>query len=159
MSNSLPNPSTSIGQEIKQQLFGYVKGRVVVACIVAAATYLVLRILKLPESLALALCVGVFDLVPIVGPAAALVVVMLVALIALGLNTAIIAGLALLLIQLVENWILEPVIIGKTTNLNPIVVFISVVFAVSIGGPIGAVLIVPLLIILKVVLTSLFPKS
>ena len=48
---------------------------------------------------------------------------------------------------------------GRRLTLNPITVFLSLVFWTWLWGPVGAFLAVPILIVALVAVTHLFPKG
>jgi predicted PurR-regulated permease PerM len=55
-------------------------------------------------------------------------------------------------LKLVDDFVVQPLAVGKTVNLHPMVVAIGIVVAGHLFGIIGMLLIVPLLGFLRVVL-------
>ena len=45
--------------------------------------------------------------------------------------------------QQIENVTLQPIVQGKTTNLPPLVIFVSVILGVGLIGPIGGLFAIP----------------
>jgi predicted PurR-regulated permease PerM len=58
-----------------------------------------------------------------------------------------------------EGHFVTPSIIGHRLTLNPLTVFLSLVFWTWLWGPVGAFLAVPLLIMALVVVDHLFPED
>lgn len=101
---------------------------------------------------------GVLNFIPYLGP---LVTTFL--LIFVGLTTfsepikVFISPGVYLLLTIIEGQILTPLIIGHKLDLNPVAVFLSLVFWGWVWGPVGMVLAIPILVSLKVVLQN-FPN-
>jgi predicted PurR-regulated permease PerM len=72
---------------------------------------------------------------------------------------AFIAPLLFLSMALLEGQVLTPSIVGRRFTLNPLTVFLSLVFWAWLWGPVGAFLAVPLLIMGMVVVAHVFPKD
>jgi len=87
------------------------------------------------------------------------------ALFAVGLVTfttlahALVAPLIFLALATLEGHFITPGIMGKRLTLNPLTVFLSLVFWTWLWGPVGAFLAVPLLIVGLVVIDHLFPDD
>jgi len=75
------------------------------------------------------------------------------------LGQALLAPLAYLAVATLEGHFITPSIMGYRLLLNPLVVFLALVFWSWMWGPIGALLAVPLLIVMLVVINHLFPKD
>jgi predicted PurR-regulated permease PerM len=54
---------------------------------------------------------------------------------------------------------MEPWLYGSSTGLSTIAILVSAVFWTWLWGPIGAFLAVPILIVLLVIVSHVFPKS
>lgn len=115
----------------------------------------VLSIFGLDFAIIWGVLVFLFNFIPTIGSAVALIAPVLMALIqsesvsyAL-LIAAVIAGL-----QTVFFNLLEPMIIGKRLNLNPVVILFSVLIWGFIWGIVGMLLSVPLTAIIKIVISN-----
>jgi predicted PurR-regulated permease PerM len=75
------------------------------------------------------------------------------------LSHALIAPLLYLAFTTLEGHFITPGIMGRRLTLNPLIVFLSLVFWTWLWGPIGAFLAVPILIVLLVISSHVFPKS
>jgi predicted PurR-regulated permease PerM len=75
------------------------------------------------------------------------------------LAQALIAPLLFLALATLEGHFITPSIIGHRLTLNPLTVFLSLVFWTWLWGPVGAFLAVPLLIVGLVVAEHLFPEE
>jgi predicted PurR-regulated permease PerM len=114
----------------------------------------------LPSPLAWAGLAFIMNFIPYLGA-----VLMELSLFAVGLVTfdtvthALIAPLLYIAMAIVEGQFVTPHIIGHRLLLNPMIVFLSLVFWTWLWGPFGAFLAVPILIIMMVVFNHLFPSE
>jgi predicted PurR-regulated permease PerM len=67
--------------------------------------------------------------------------------------------LAVIAANTIEGQILTPTILGRRLTLNPLVVFVAIVFWAWLWGPMGAFLAVPLSIILLVIFNHVVPAE
>jgi predicted PurR-regulated permease PerM len=81
--------------------------------------------------------------IPYVGSAIAMSVAILVALAAKGPWWTLVVVAMIVLIGQIEGHLLQPLIMAKQVSLHPIVVAVSVVSGMLLGGVIGAVVAVP----------------
>ncbi|MFI5958530.1 AI-2E family transporter [Cryptosporangium sp. NPDC051539] len=122
---------------------GYLYSRLVLALVSSLAHYIVLSILGIQYSVALALWVGlVSQLIPTVGTYLAAALPLIVALVADPVD-ALILLVFVIIYQQVENYLLQPRITARTLDLHPAVAFGAVLAGAAVLGPIGAVLAIP----------------
>ncbi|GAA0270917.1 AI-2E family transporter [Cryptosporangium japonicum] len=122
---------------------GYLYSRIVLALVSSLAHYIVLSILGVQYSVALALWVGlVSQLIPTVGTYLAAALPLLVALVADPFD-ALILLVFVVIYQQVENYLLQPKITARTLDLHPAVAFGAVLAGAAVLGPIGAILAIP----------------
>ncbi len=121
---------------------------------------IVLSIFGLDFAIIWGVFVFLFNFIPTIGSAIALIAPVLMALIqsdSIGyalLIAAVIAGLQTAFFNL-----LEPMIIGKRLNLNPVVILFSVLIWGYIWGIVGMLLSVPLTAIIKIVISNSESKN
>jgi|GEM_PF-1254001 len=103
-------------------------------------------------ALLLGIISGVLELIPTIGPALALIPAVVVALIFgsswIGVNHLVFAIIVLvfyLLVQLVENQVVVPRVLGDAVELPPLVVLVGVLVAGSQAGILGALIAVPVI--------------
>jgi predicted PurR-regulated permease PerM len=75
------------------------------------------------------------------------------------LGHALIAPLLYLAATTLEGHFVTPAVMGKHLLLNPLTVFLALVFWTWLWGPIGALLAVPILIVTMVTINHLFPRE
>lgn len=132
-----------IGHAALHSLGGYVRGTALIALVDAVLIGGSLFVLGVPLALALAVVVFIGAFIPIVGASAAGIIAALVALVTNGLGTAITVGVIVLIVNQLEAHILEPLIMGRTVRLYPLVILLSLVIGSVIAGIIGAIVAVP----------------
>jgi predicted PurR-regulated permease PerM len=96
-----------------------------------------------PYWLLLGAFAGLVELVPIVGPIAAGVIAIGVGLTA-GWAVAIGAGLAVLILRQLEDYVIVPRVMGHAVGLSPLVVLISVVMVGYLLGPLYVLIAIPI---------------
>ncbi len=132
-----------LGDEILSRIGGYVLGNVLTSVIATIAQYAVLRTLGVPFSFVLAVFVGVFDLVPLIGSTIAGVVVTTVTLATVSTTAAVINVVFTLLYRIFEDYVLSPRILRRTVDVRPTVTIIAVLLGGALLGIEGALIAVP----------------
>jgi predicted PurR-regulated permease PerM len=139
-----------VGNDIYRTVGGYVTGNILISLIAGASTTVVLLVMGVPYAVALGLIVAFLDLIPLAGATVAGIIVCVVAF----LHT-IPAGLVLLVFvivyQQVENHFLQPVIYGRTVQLSPLAVLVSVLVGAELAGVLGALAAIPVAGALQVI--------
>jgi predicted PurR-regulated permease PerM len=120
----------------------YMLGNLAISVICATVYGVTAVILGLPYALALALIAGILDIIPNVGSLLAGIIIGIVAL-SVSLFALIVFVVVILVYQQVENYILQPTIIGKVTHVSGFTVIVSVLVFGSLFGIIGAIIGVP----------------
>lgn len=132
-----------IGRRVWFTLGAYFRGQLVVAAIDAVFIGIGLFLLGVPLALPLAILVFIGGLFPIVGAFAAGAVAVLIGLAEGGIGLAL-AVLALnIAVQQIEGNVLEPLIVGRATQLHPLAVIVALTAGAVTLGILGAFLAVP----------------
>lgn len=148
---------TTLGCQMNEVLWGFLRGNVVIALIVAVLTTAGLMILKLRYAAALGVLYALFDMIPYFGPVLGAVPVVIIALIQGNCNLLLVL-LVLFAVQQIENFFLSPKILGEHVGLHPISVILLVLIGGYCGGIFGMILIIPFAAVAKVVLVFLYRR-
>jgi predicted PurR-regulated permease PerM len=97
-----------------------------------------------PLALPLTAVVFVGAFIPLVGAALAGVLAVLIALVANGPVTALVVIVAVIVVNQLEGNFLQPVLMGRTLSVHPLVILIALTAGTILAGLIGAILSVPL---------------
>ena len=149
-----------IMNDIEHNLTGYLSIVAVINVAVGLCGGAAAWVAGLPDPVAWAVLGFILNFIPYIGA-----LIMEGALFMVGLVTfptlthALIAPLLFLALATLEGHFVTPSIMGRTLTLNPLTVFLSLVFWTWLWGPVGAFLAVPLLIMALVVIDHLFPED
>jgi predicted PurR-regulated permease PerM len=95
-----------------------------------------------PYALALGVLVAVLDLVPLAGATIAGIVVVTVAALT-SLTAGVIVAVYIVVYQQLENHLLQPVVYGRTVELSPLAVLVSVLVGAKVAGVLGVLCAIP----------------
>ena len=146
--------------DIEHNLTGYLTVVTVINLFVGIAAGVVAAAVGLPSPLAWGVLGFILNFVPYLGA-----LLMEAILFAVGLVTfptlghALIAPVLYLAFTTLEGHFVTPAIMGKRLLLNPLTVFLALVFWTWLWGPVGAFLAVPIVIVVLVAVHHLFPKE
>jgi predicted PurR-regulated permease PerM len=129
----------------------YMLGNLAISVICATVYGITAVILGLPYALALALIAGILDIIPNIGSLLAGIIIGIVAL-SVSLFALIVFVIVIIVYQQVENYILQPTIIGRVTHVSGFTVIVSVLVFGSLFGIIGAIIGVPIAAAIEIVL-------
>ncbi|RJT74887.1 AI-2E family transporter [Arthrobacter cheniae] len=133
-----------VGHDSLAVLGGYVRGTAIVALVDAVFIGLALIILNVPLALPLTAVVFVGAFIPLVGATLAGVLAALIALVANGPIAALIVIIVVIVVNQLEGNFLQPVVMGRTLSVHPLVILIALTAGTIVAGIIGAILSVPL---------------
>src|SRR5499427_6793881 len=125
-----------IAGEVNRSVTGYMLGNVLTSVIAGAVVFVTLLILGVPFAFLWALWVALVDFLPMIGGALAGIPTVLFAT-AHSLTAGIITLVVFLAYTQFENHILNPVVMSRTVQINPLLVLVSILVAASIGSWIG----------------------
>lgn len=140
---------------IETGLGGWIRGEIILCTIIGVAVYIGLVSLSIPYAVPLAIIGGLLEAVPNIGPTVSMIPAAIV-----GFTISPLHGGAVMLlyflIQQLENNLIVPFVMRKAVGLNPVVTIISLMIGLKLGGPLGAVLAIPLVITGQVLLPYLY---
>jgi predicted PurR-regulated permease PerM len=147
----------AVGRDVYRTVGGYVTGNLLISLIAGTATTIVLLATGVPYAIALGLIVAILDLVPLAGATIAAIIVGIVAFL-----HSIVAGIVVvvffIIYQQVENHLLQPLVYGRTVQLSPLAVLISVLIGAELAGVLGALAAIPVAGSLHVILREILRR-
>lgn len=144
-----------IGREINHVIKKFIRGNLLVACLVALLTSLGMYLIGMEFPVLLGILAGITNFIPYFGAFIAAVPIVLLALVKSKWLALYAVGL-MFLIQQIEGNILAPKILGDCVGLHPLVLIFALLMGGQLWGIWGLVLAVPLAAILKIVCRHLY---
>lgn len=133
---------------LEVRLGGWARGQLFLMLSIGILSYIGLLVLRIPYALPLALLAGIFEIVPYIGP-----IIAAVPAIILGFSISPFVGFAAIgltvLIQQIENYLLVPKIMEKSTGVSPIIILICLAVGYRLAGISGMIVSIPVVIIIQ----------
>jgi predicted PurR-regulated permease PerM len=126
-------------------------GNVVISVIAGSVIFVAATIVGAPSPIVLAVIVGLFDLIPQIGPAIAAFIVCIITLLAEGWGPALALLAVILVYQQVENYMIQPAVMRQAVELSGFATIAVVMLGGALLGVVGAVLAVPVAASVKIV--------
>lgn len=149
---------------IKIILGKYFRGLLIDVLIIMTINSLVLSILGVRNAFLIGILSGVLNIIPYVGPLITLLIGLF-----LGVSSNILEGhyeligstalkifFTLFLVNLLDGTIIQPYIFSNVLKAHPLEIFLVIVSAGMLGGILWMMLIIPIYVILKVVVTEVY---
>ena len=127
---------TRVSAQVNRAVTGYMAGNLLTSLIAGAVVFVTLLVLGVPFPFLWALWVALVDFLPMIGGALAGIPTVLFAT-AHSLTAGIVTLIVFLAYTQFENHVLNPVVMSKTVQINPLLVLVSILVAASIGSWIG----------------------
>ncbi|MDQ3777775.1 MAG: AI-2E family transporter [Actinomycetota bacterium] len=143
----LPRPRRKLVRDtwdlIDLKLGAYVRGQALLIVLVASVLSLCFWAIGLPFWLLIAIFAGIVEIVPVIGPLTAGALAVGVGLTE-SLGVALAAGVIVLVVRLLEDYLVIPRVLGDAVGLSPLVVLTSVAAATLLFGEFAVLLAIPL---------------
>lgn len=151
-----------LAHKMYKVVVGYVNGQLTIAVLgglfASIALFISSQILDVDiNPVALGGIIALFALLPLIGTIIGSIIVVLACLL-VSLPLAIIIGIYFLIYQQIENVTIQPYIQSRSNNLTPLIVFISALLGVGIGGVLGAILAIPTAGCIKILVDDYFSR-
>jgi predicted PurR-regulated permease PerM len=139
LSNMTPERAATVRRvsaQVNRAVTGYMAGNLLTSVIAGSVVFVTLLVLGVPFPFLWALWVALVDFLPMIGGALAGIPTVLFAT-AHSLTAGIVTLVVFLAYTQIENHVLNPVVMSKTVQINPLLVLVSILVAASIGSWIG----------------------
>lgn len=144
---------------------GYLRGQLFMVAFVSSILFIALSIIGVRYALILAVFSGFAEIVPIIGPITATVVAVGVVLTDSSFNfdlsqiqVALLVAVIYFLLRQIQDYFITPAIMGRITNLHPLVILFSVLAGGHLFGIIGFILGVPVAASIRLLLEFALDK-
>ena len=141
-----------------EKISAWLGGQLLLGLIIGVLTAVGFAFMGVPYFFVLAVISGIGEMIPMVGPLLAAVPAVLVA---LTVSPGLALGVAVycLVLQLLENNVLVPKVMGETVGLSAVTVIISLFIGSELLGFVGALLAVPTAAIVQVLFEELYLRE
>jgi predicted PurR-regulated permease PerM len=146
-----------VAADCAKAVTGYMAGNLLISVVAGLSTFVFLTIVGVPFAGVLGLWVAFADLIPLVGATLGAIPTVGVAFLS-SPGRGIAALLFYVVYQQIENHLLQPTIMSRTVDLNPLAVLVSVLVGVELFGILGALLAIPVAGILQVVVRNIYDE-
>src|SRR3569623_2192050 len=144
--------AVQISQRIQQDVSRYLVTVTLINSGLGGATGLAMYVLHMPNAILWGVMVATFNFVPYIGATISLNVLTAVSLLTFdGLDQAVIVPVTFLAIATIEGQLVTPIVLGRQLALNSLVVFLTIIWWGWFWGIPGALIAVPLLVIIKII--------
>jgi predicted PurR-regulated permease PerM len=144
--------AVEISHEIQQNISHYLFSVSLINLVLGIVVSVGLYFMGVPNAVMWGLVAALLNFVPYFGPGAGIILLSVVGLLTFeSLWQAVLPPAWYLLMHLLESNLVTPVLLGRRFTLNPVVIFVSLIFWTWLWGVPGALLSVPLLVSIKVI--------
>jgi len=146
--------------EIEEHLGSYLLMVTMINVGVGIATGIICAVTGMPNPAGLGALAATLNFIPIIGPVAMFVVLIVVGVVAFpSISAGLIAPLLFAGMTFLEGHFVTPTIVGRRLELNALAVFIALAFWTWLWGPMGAFLASPILIVALILKEHLMPDN
>ncbi|WP_082922849.1 AI-2E family transporter [Halothiobacillus diazotrophicus] len=140
-----------IAQDARRKVSHYLLLITVINIGLGVCVSLVMWVTGMPNPVIWGISATILNYIPYIGPAINLAIVLAVSLLTFNnLGAVLLPPSLLLLLNIIEGQFIQPIFAGKMFIINPILIFVSVLFWGWLWGVAGVFLAVPILMVLKI---------
>jgi len=150
--------SVELLQKVDSQIGRYIRGRIAESLILSVLTIIGLRILNVKYYLVIGGVAGFANLIPYIGPVMISIPAIILAAYQYGMFRMVATAAFLVGLQIVDNAILVPLVVGKSVDLHPILTIFVVFVGGQLLGLLGMIIAVPFTSILIAVFQALYKE-
>lgn len=143
--------------QIEEKLGAWLRGQIILSLIIGLLSYIGLLVLNIPYALPLAVIAGIMEVIPVIGPIVSAIPSILIALTISPILSLAVAAM-FFIIQQAENHLIVPQVMKRAVGLNPLVVILAISIGSRLLGFAGALLAVPISVVLQIVVTQIIEE-
>ena len=155
---NIKNRTEEIIDNISSKMGGYVFAQTMAVLSVFVVNAVGLLLLQNPYAISIAIIAAILDIVPVVGPAIA-IVICLIGVYEFGVKVLITTLVVMVAAQLIENNLVRPYAFSKLMDLHPTIIFLSLILGGKYFGFIGVLFGPAMAATICVLLDELYVKN
>ena len=144
--------------EIDEKVFLYVKGTLLIALSVFIVSSISFELIHLKGSIFFGLFNAITNIIPYVGPYLGAIPIIIVGFTS-SKKVGYLSLIVVLLIQIIESYVLQPLIMSKSMKLHPVTILVSLLLFGYFFGIMGMVLAMPIVSIAKTIILFLYQEK
>ncbi len=143
--------AVEIARQIETEISAYLSMITLINVLLGLAVWGIMSLIGLPNPLLWGVLATFTNYIPYLGAIIMIVVLAMVGFITFDdIGQALLAPGAFVGLNILESYVLTPLILGRRLTLNPVVIFLGLTFWGWLWGITGAVLAVPIMVVLKI---------
>ncbi|HEX6219733.1 MAG TPA: AI-2E family transporter [Acidimicrobiia bacterium] len=148
---NLRNEVAYVGGELGTAMGSFVRGQLLVALIVGAASSVGMWAIDLSFWLLIGIIAGFLNLIPFLGPVVGGALAALVALLNGNVWQAVWAVVIMIVVQQIDNHLITPMVQRARVNLSPLVIVLALIVGGSLAGLLGVLVAIPATAAIRIV--------
>jgi len=153
MGEASANKIMTVVQNIEYRLGTWIQAQLILMLTIGVLTYIGFLLLRIDFALPLAILAGLFEIVPNIGPIISAIPAIIVGL-AMSPVSALSVVLLFFIVHQAENNLIVPFVMKKSVGLSPLVTIIALMIGGKLAGIAGAVLAVPVVLVIQEIIAS-----
>ncbi len=152
--------AVEVVRQVEQNISTYLFTVTMINAGLGIAVSLAMFLLRMPNPMLWGVMAGLLEFIPYIGPTVGLTVLTLVALLTFeNVGQALLVPAVYLGLTAIQGNFIAPMVLGRRLTLNPVVIFIALIFWGWIWGIAGALLAVPMLATFKIFCDHIEPLA
>lgn len=135
--------------DVNTMVSSYIRAQLILAALTGVVLTLVIGLMRVPFAFVLGPLAGLFEFIPVVGPAIASALIFGIALV-VGYNHLLALFLVLGTWRIIQDYVNAPRIMGRSLEISPLAEIFAVLAGGELGGVVGALVSVPVLALLRI---------
>lgn len=161
----LKNNFDNIVADTRKQISRYFAGVFLEMIIIGFFNGIICHILGVPNAVLIGVIAGLLNIIPYIGPLLAVFLNVIICYTSMLPDAAVSAGIGSYLLKIIctflgakllDDFVLQPFIYGKSVQAHPIEIFIVILAAAQLGGIWGMVFAVPVYSLLRIIIKEFF---
>lgn len=132
----------------------YIRGQLIISLSIMFVTLVIYYILQIKYALLLAAFLGIMNIIPYFGPIIGTIPALAIA-VTMSWKTVLFVLITSVVVQVLESSFLSPYIMGKSVQIHPIVIILTLLIGAELGGIIGMIIAIPTVTICKAIFSKI----